>query len=174
MVVFCRGLHEEALRVKKRKAQDFELVSRAKALARPNSNGSLARLTNPPSSELIAAPSTIKKQLGLKDSFCLTHLKELDKKYANYVFEVGRSFLSSKHPALGELLEAAVEFGATTGRKNYKPPGRDRLKGSLLDVIDEEQETALENGPHGLHKATFGATFVSDGGTDRSVESIGS
>ena len=77
------------------------------------------------------------------------------------------SFLSyHKHASLQELLDVAVEFGATTGRKSYKKTGRDRLRNQLLDKIDEEQETELYNGPHGLHKATFGATMVVDGKDD--------
>ena len=96
------------------KCIDFELTTHAQALGRLNPDNKSDNNSGKSDNN-----SNKKRQANLEDSFCTEELRAFDKAFAKYSYEASVSFLSENHASLQQLLDIAVEFGATTGRKSY-------------------------------------------------------
>ena len=85
-----------------------------------------------------------KRQLGLLDSMNRAQKIRVDKAVATWVYEAGLPFSVAASPPFREMLNELCAYGKRTGLEHYSPPGRDRLRGSLLETKVAELEKDMD------------------------------
>ena len=79
---------------------------------------------------------------------------------SNWVFEDNKPLMSASTPAFVELCEMVSRYTLVT-KSIYKPPSRDKIKGTLMRKATDKMEVELRRLEVVAHK--YGTTLVSDG-----------
>ena len=85
----------------------------------------------------------------------------LDRAIERHIVEDAQILGLPQKPAFREMIQSAIQYGATTkGNVSYLPPGKKRVRGELLDDCLRDLQSELDS--FNDHIQQFGASMVSD------------